>query len=93
MHSLWMGLPVVTLAGQRALSRAGLTILSHVGLPELIAQTPEQYVQTAAGLAGDLPRLEALRRSLREKMRCSPLLDAAAFARGVEEAYLAMWRG
>ena len=55
LDSLWMGVPVVSLAGKLAISRAGLSILSNVGLPELVAYTPEKYVSLAAGLAADLP--------------------------------------
>ena len=60
-----MGVPVVTLAGRTAVGRGGVSVLRNVGLPELIAETPEQYVQIAAALAGDLPRLAELRRTLR----------------------------
>jgi predicted O-linked N-acetylglucosamine transferase (SPINDLY family) len=63
-----------------------------LGLPELIAQTPEQYVQIAADLAGDLPRLAEMRRTLRARMQTSPLMDAPRFARNVEAAYRQMWR-
>ena len=61
-------------------------------MPELIARTPEQYVQIAADLAGDLPRLAELRRTLRGRMQASPLMDAPRFARNVEAAYRQMWR-
>ena len=90
--ALWMGVPVVTLAGRTAVGRGGVSVLRNVGLPELIAETPEQYVQIAAALAGDLPRLAELRRTLRERMRASPLMDAPRFARNVEAAYRQMWR-
>ena len=65
LDSFWMGVPVVTLAGRTVVGRAGLSPLTNLGLPELIARTPEQYVQIAADLAGDLPRLADLRRTLR----------------------------
>src|SRR5208282_2941221 len=58
--ALWMGVPVVTLAGRTGVGRAGVSILSNVGLPELIAESPEQYVAIAALLAGDWPRLSEL---------------------------------
>jgi protein O-GlcNAc transferase len=90
--SLWMGVPVVTLAGQKAVGRGGVSVLHNVGLPELIAETPEQYVQIAANLAKDLPRLAELRRTLRPRMQASPLMDAPRFARNVEAAYRQMWR-
>jgi predicted O-linked N-acetylglucosamine transferase (SPINDLY family) len=89
--ALWMGVPMVSIAGQTAVSRSGLSILSNVGLPELVARTPEQYVNTAAGLAADLPRLAALRATMRERMRSSPLVAPGEFARDVEAAYRQMW--
>jgi predicted O-linked N-acetylglucosamine transferase (SPINDLY family) len=90
--ALWMGVPVVTLAGQRAVSRAGVSLLTNVGLPELIAQSPEQYVAIARGLARDLPRLGQLRATLRSQMQNSPLMDAPRFARDIENAYRTMWQ-
>jgi predicted O-linked N-acetylglucosamine transferase (SPINDLY family) len=84
--------PVVTLVGRTVVGRAGASQLTNLGLPELIAHTPERFVEIAAGLAGDLDRLAELRRTLRERMRTSPLMDAAGFAQGIEAAYRAMWR-
>src|SRR5208282_4159051 len=79
-EALWMGVPVITLAGQSHVSRVGVSLLSNVGLPELIAQTPEQYVSIARELAADLPGLGRLRRELRAMMRASILMDAPRFA-------------
>jgi predicted O-linked N-acetylglucosamine transferase (SPINDLY family) len=90
--ALWMGVQVVTLAGRTAVGRGGVSVLRNVGLPELIAQTPEQYVQIATDLANDLPRLGELRRTLRGRMQASPLMDAPRFARNVERAYREMWK-
>jgi protein O-GlcNAc transferase len=92
LDALWMGVPVVSLVGATAVGRGGLSILTHVGLPELAAQNVEQYVHTAAALAADLPRLAELRATLRERMRRCPLMDAPRFARGMEAAYRQMWR-
>jgi predicted O-linked N-acetylglucosamine transferase (SPINDLY family) len=89
--ALWMGVPVVTLSGQSAISRAGVSILSNVGLPDLVARTPSEYLQLAIELASDLPRLAGLRGALREQMHHSPLMDAKRFARDIEEAYRRMW--
>jgi predicted O-linked N-acetylglucosamine transferase (SPINDLY family) len=91
LDSFWMGVPVITLVGQTVVGRAGLSQLTNLGLPELIARTPEQYVQIAADLAGDLPRLAELRRTLRGRMQASPLMDAPRFARNIEAAYRQMW--
>ncbi|HMD53941.1 MAG TPA: hypothetical protein VKJ65_05275, partial [Phycisphaerae bacterium] len=72
--ALFMGVPVVSLSGQMAVGRAGRSILSNVGLPELIAQTPQQYVDIAAELAGDITRLSEMRPGLRNRMQTSPLM-------------------
>jgi protein O-GlcNAc transferase len=90
--ALWMGVPVVNLVGQTAVGRGGASILANIGLPELIARSPEQYLQIATGLARDLPRLAEMRRTLRGRMQASPLMDAPRFARNVEAAYRQMWR-
>jgi predicted O-linked N-acetylglucosamine transferase (SPINDLY family) len=67
-------------------------VLSNVGLPELVAQSEDEYVAMALELAKDLPRLAELRSTLRQRMLNSPLTDAPAFARSVESAYRQMWR-
>jgi len=91
-HALWMGVPVVTLAGPSHRSRMVASVLRNTGVPELIAATPEQYVQTAVQLAGDQPRLERLRASLRPRLEASPIMDAQRFTRHLETAYRTMWR-
>jgi len=90
--ALWLGVPVVSLVGRTAVGRGGASILANVGVPELIARTPQQYVQIATDLAKDLPRLAELRRTLRARMLASPLADAPRFARNIEAAYRQMWR-
>jgi predicted O-linked N-acetylglucosamine transferase (SPINDLY family) len=92
LDSFWMGVPVVTLVGQSAVSRAGWCQLSNLGLTELAAQTPDQFVSIAVALAADLPRLSQLRSTLRQRMERSPLMDAPRFARNIEAAYRQMWR-
>ena len=87
----WMGVPVVTLAGNRPFARSGATILTNLGLADLVADDPERYVAVAIGLALDGPRLAQLRAELRPRMRTSPLTDAPQFARDFESALLAMW--
>ena len=91
-EALWMGVPVVTLAGRTHASRVGVSLLTNAGLPELIANTAEQYVEIAAKLAGNTARLAELRANLRGRMASSPLMDAPHFARNVEQAYRQMWR-
>ncbi len=90
--ALWMGVPVISLSGRTAVGRGGCSILSNIGLPELVAQSPQEYVEIAVSLAGDLSRLVELRATLRERMERSPLRDAKAFARDIEAAYRQMWR-
>ena len=91
LDALWMGVPVVSLVGERNLGRAGLSILNNVGLGELAAKDVDAYVETAMRLAQDQVRLAALRASLRERMRSSPLLDAEGYTRKVEQAFRDMW--
>jgi predicted O-linked N-acetylglucosamine transferase (SPINDLY family) len=92
VHSLWMGVPVVTLAGNTAVSRVGVTILANAGLAELIAQSVDEYVEIARSLAQDTARLGRMRAGLRAQMQASPLIDAQALTRGLEDAYRAMWQ-
>jgi protein O-GlcNAc transferase len=92
MDTLWMGVPLVTLAGDRFSSRMGVTILTNAGLSELIAADEAQYVEIAAALASDDGRLRSLRHNLRERVMQSPLMDQAAFARDMEAAYRSMWQ-
>jgi len=92
LDSFWMGVPVVTLVGQTAVSRAGWCYASNLRLPELAAHTPEEFVRIAVDLARDLPRLSHLRSTLRQRMLHSPLMDAERFARNLEAAYREMWR-
>jgi predicted O-linked N-acetylglucosamine transferase (SPINDLY family) len=90
--ALWMGVPVVTLAGHTASGRAGVSILSTIGLPELVARTEDEFIRIAAGLAGDRARLADLRSTLRQRTTQSPLMDAPGFARKMEAAYREMWQ-
>jgi predicted O-linked N-acetylglucosamine transferase (SPINDLY family) len=91
IDSFWMGVPVVTLIGPTAVGRAGWSQLCNLDLRELAATTPEQFIEIAVRSAGDLPRLGELRRSLRDRMRNSPLMDCPRFTRNVEAAYRKMW--
>lgn len=87
LDSLWMGVPVVTLVGNRPVSRAGWCQLSNLGLTQLAGDTPEQFVSIAVSLAKDLTRLSTLRSTLRERIEKSPLMDGKRFARNVEVAF------
>jgi len=89
--ALWMGVPVLTLPGAPPSSRAGLSLLSAIGLTEFAASSEADYVSIAASLAADLPRLANLRATLRSRMQSSPLMDAPRFAQNIEAAYRSMW--
>ena len=91
-EALWMGVPVVTLLGTRHSGRVGATLLTSVGLEDLIASDLESYVTIAAEIASDLVRRTELRKSLRPRMASSVLCDASRFARNVEAAYFHMCR-
>jgi predicted O-linked N-acetylglucosamine transferase (SPINDLY family) len=91
-EALWMGVPVVSWAGRAHVSRVGVSLLTHAGLPEFIAQTPAEYISIASKLATDRPRLDALRTGMRSMLQSSPLMDAPRFARDVEAAYREMCR-
>jgi protein O-GlcNAc transferase len=92
LDAFWMGVPVVTLSGKTVAGRAGRSQLSNLGLPDLIANTAEQYVQLVVSLCNDLPRLANMRQTLRQRMLDSPLCDAARFTRDIETYYRQMWR-
>ena len=90
-EALWMGIPVVTLVGEKHVSLVGLSILSAIGLTELIAHTPEEYVEICVKLAHEIEHLQKLRAEMRERMQHSPLMDGATFTRDLEKAYRKMW--
>ena len=91
-EALWMGVPVMTLAGTEHRSRVGVSLLSQIGLSDWVADCPENYVEQAVRLAAEGEGLREIRSSMRGRMRASPLMDEAAFARDVEDAYRFMWR-
>jgi predicted O-linked N-acetylglucosamine transferase (SPINDLY family) len=92
LDSLWMGVPVITLAGRTAVGRGGVSLLSNIGLTELIAATPEEYVEIALRLASDWPRLAELRAVLRPRLESSPLTNGAQFAADVEAVWRRIWQ-
>ncbi|MGD0463399.1 MAG: tetratricopeptide repeat protein [Tepidisphaeraceae bacterium] len=91
-EALWMGVPVIALAGDRHSARVSMSILSRLDLNELIAQSPEEFIAIATRLAGDRAHLAHLRSTLRTRMSQSRLMDAKAHARAVEAAYRDIWR-
>lgn len=91
-ESLWMGVPVVTLAGDFGFARSGATILANAGLGELVAADAAQYLDIAERLARELPALAALRAGMRARLARSPLLDAESFVAALEQCYREAWR-
>ena len=91
-EALWMGVPSIVLAGPHHASRAGVSLLAAVGLGDLVAQTPAEYVDTAVRLAADPTGLAAIRAGLRQRMLESPLMDGPSFARDMEAGYRQVWR-
>jgi predicted O-linked N-acetylglucosamine transferase (SPINDLY family) len=90
-EALWMGVPVVTLAGNRHAGRVGVSLLTNVGLPELIAKDEIDYLNIAVNLANDPARLATYRTNVRQRMAASPLCDPAGFARRFELALRQVW--
>ncbi len=92
LNSLWMGVPVITFAGQRSISRAGYALLTAAGFDEFIAKDIDGYIDLACETASDLGKLSEIRASLRPRMARSPLCDAQAVTRGLEQTLRRFWR-
>jgi protein O-GlcNAc transferase len=92
VESLWMGVPVLTLAGKTFLSRQGVGLLMNAGLPEWIAVDADDYVARGAAHARDRQHLAALRSGLREQALSSPIFDAPRFANHFALALRGMWQ-
>ena len=91
-EALYFGLPVVSLHGRNGVSRSGLSLLTSLGLRELVASSMEEYVNISVGLISDLGRLETLRGSMRARFEQSPLRDETGFAGNFEEQLRVAWR-
>ena len=89
---LWMGVPVITLAGDSHVSRVGKALLERVGLFDWVASDTGEYVEIAARFGGDLDKLASVRSSLRQRVRSSPLLKHRKITGELESAYREMWR-
>ena len=91
-ESLWMGVPVLSLIGDRFVARFGNLLLKSIGLEELAVPDEAAYLDIAQSLAGDLDRLDSLRRGMRTRIENSVLRDEAGFTRDLETAYRTMWQ-
>jgi predicted O-linked N-acetylglucosamine transferase (SPINDLY family) len=92
LETLWMGVPVVALAGNSVVSRQSASILANIGHQELIFTDVESYIAGAVALALDTPRVASLRSMIRRQMSRSPLCDAAQFTQDLEMLYRRMWQ-
>jgi protein O-GlcNAc transferase len=90
--ALWMGVPVLTLAGTRMVERMSATMLTALGLSDWIADSEQDYIARAAKFAADRSSLAALRQGQRQRMADSPLCDSAGMARALEQAFRIMWQ-
>ena len=89
---LWMGVPLISMKGDRWVGRVSESILNTVGVPELVADDKEAYRSLAITLSNDIPRLEKIRKTLREKMENSALCDGKQFTKNLENEYQNMWQ-
>ena len=91
-EALWMGVPVIVLAGEQHAGRVGMSILHSVGLDEYIAGNEDEYIEKAIKLSGDIEKLAQLRSFLRDRMAVSPLCNSSGFCLSLENAYREMWK-
>ncbi|MBI4913638.1 MAG: glycosyltransferase [Acidobacteria bacterium] len=91
-EALWMGVPVVSLAGDRHAGRVGASLFAAAGLEGWVSGGPEAYLRRAVELASNPQHLAALRADLRPRLARSPLLDGASFARDMEGLFRSLWR-
>jgi protein O-GlcNAc transferase len=90
--ALWMGVPTVSLNGERIAHRAGQALLHAVGLDDWIVRTEDEYIAKVTAMVADLDSLAELRKTLRQRVRASPLCDGAGFTQGLEDLFRDMWR-
>ncbi len=91
-HALWMGVPVITLAGNRHASRMGVSILTNLDLNHCIANSEPEFITAAASLGQDTQQLARLRQELRLRMQASKLCNGNEFTQNLEQRYRSMWR-
>jgi protein O-GlcNAc transferase len=90
-HALWMGVPVVSLAGETTSSRSGVSLLGVVGLDKLVARSADEYLEIAEGLAKNPSLLAEWRSSMRARLSESALMDVARFTQNLERAFRTAW--
>jgi protein O-GlcNAc transferase len=90
-EALWMGVPIISLSGNSHASRVGTSILSNIGLPELIAKSRDKYLEIAINLSKDLKSLQSLRKKCRHMMLHSPLTEAKQFTVNLQQCYRTIW--
>jgi protein O-GlcNAc transferase len=88
---LWMGVPVVTLAGRNHVSRVGVSMLSNAGLSQMVARTEDEYVSIATTLAGETTTLLHLRQTIRSRMLMGPNMAGPRFTSFLEDGYKRIW--
>jgi protein O-GlcNAc transferase len=93
LEGLWMGVPCLTLYGDRTAGRISASIMTTLGLTDWIANDEDEYVRIAVEKAGDLAALAEVRAGLRERLQSSIVCDGPAYCAAVEEAYRDLWRG
>jgi predicted O-linked N-acetylglucosamine transferase (SPINDLY family) len=91
-EALWMGVPVLTLRGDRHVARVGASLLHRVGLDDFVAENEEDYLARATALCQDLDHLRTLRQSMRARVEQSPLCNGPEFAANIERAFQNMWQ-
>jgi predicted O-linked N-acetylglucosamine transferase (SPINDLY family) len=92
LDTLWMGVPLVALHGDRSIARSGYSLLQSIDAPELIASGPREYVDLNLRLVRDTSWRNTLRATLRNRLAASPLMDSVRFAADLEAGYRHMWR-
>jgi predicted O-linked N-acetylglucosamine transferase (SPINDLY family) len=92
LDALWMGVPVVSLAGPAFASRQSFTILARIGFEKFVASSGEQYVAKAAALAANTEALHTLRMTMRQRLQNSSVFDVKQFGREIAQAFRGMWR-
>lgn len=88
--ALYMGVPVISMYGQRRSSKFGRSILTAAGLPELVADSPDKYVDLAINMANDWDLLDVLHKNLRAMLQKSTLMDGRGYAAALEKQYIKM---